>query len=92
MVYLMSLVFTEEIKAHLEVEVSVAVVQQVVWRLTETADGADELWCVHGNGVFNIYSLNFELQRRQRTHGLKHWYVDWDLCSLTEDEKKNKWI
>lgn len=30
MVYLMSLVFTEEIKAHLEVEVSVAVVQQVV--------------------------------------------------------------
>lgn len=49
--------------AHLEVEVCVAVMQQIIRRLAEAADSADQLWSVHGHRVFNIHPFYPELHR-----------------------------
>lgn len=51
-------------RAHLEVEVCIAVMQQVVGGLAETADSADQLWSIHGHRVFNIHPFHLELHRR----------------------------
>lgn len=51
-------------RAHLEVEVRIAVMQQIIRRLAEVADSADQLWGVHGHRVFNIHPFYLELHRR----------------------------
>lgn len=54
----------EYCRAHLEVEVCIAVVQQVIRGLAEAADSADQLWSIHGHRVFNVHSFHLELHRR----------------------------
>ena len=56
---------------HLKVAVCVAVVQQVVGGLAESADQAHQLGPVHGDSVLHIHPLHLEAQGRQRTHWLE---------------------
>lgn len=56
--------YTVSNRAHLEVEVCVAMMEQVVRGLAQTADGADQLWSVHGYRVLNIHPFHLELHSR----------------------------
>lgn len=50
--------------AYLDVEVCIAVMQQVIGGLAETADSADQLRSVHGHRMFHIHPFHPELHSR----------------------------